>query len=299
MRLDFRAAPVRRMVVMGESNAYGMCATDPQNEWVQVVASLIRRHQDGYLRVLNNSIPANVLSPSAPGYLPFRGKYGVAPSALERYQADMIAHQPDLAVYAYGLNDSRCGHATASFMDGYETIVRETRKELPESLIVLVGPYWNPQFDLELWSRPQFDYQRVWFGAFARAGDDLVRDYNTGIRDLAARHGCLFVDAYSTLLGSMWLIHEDACHLTDIGQALLGMAVFNQLAANCSFLSLRANAAYNEGMFSIRDTGGTNGLPAAVASWRYRPIDGDSYQMHADRTRAERVRKGVDVGSEG
>jgi len=51
MRQDFRAAPVRRMVVMGESNAYGMCATDPENEWVQVVASLIRRHEDGYLQV--------------------------------------------------------------------------------------------------------------------------------------------------------------------------------------------------------------------------------------------------------
>jgi lysophospholipase L1-like esterase len=278
MRQDFRAAPVRRMVVMGESNAYGMCATDPENEWVQVVASLIRRHQDGYLQVRNNSIPANVLSPAAPGYIPFRGEYATAPSALERYEDDMVAHRPDLAVYAYGLNDSRCGHATSSFIRDYETIVSSTRRELTDALIVLVGPYWNPQYDRELWSSPGYEHQRASFGAFARAGDDLVRDYNSAIRDLADRYGCLFVDAYATLQGALWLIHDDACHLTDIGQALLGMEVFAQVATNCSFLSRRSIAAYQEGGFSIHNTGGTNGLPAAIMTWRYMPEDKEPWK---------------------
>ena len=56
-RQDYRSQPVRRMVVMGESNAYGMSAGDPVNEWVQALAFLIRRFQDGPLRVFNNAIP--------------------------------------------------------------------------------------------------------------------------------------------------------------------------------------------------------------------------------------------------
>ena len=150
---DYRSEPVRRMVVMGESNAYGMSAGDPLNEWVQALAFLIRRFQDGPLRVFNNAIPANVISPRAPGYDP-RWKYGTAPSALERYECDMIEYRPDMAVYAYGLNDSRCGHVLESFIADYETIVSHTRRTLPDALIVLVGPYWNIQYDAEEWAKP-------------------------------------------------------------------------------------------------------------------------------------------------
>ncbi len=32
LRKDYRSAPVRRIVVLGESNAYGMCASAPENE---------------------------------------------------------------------------------------------------------------------------------------------------------------------------------------------------------------------------------------------------------------------------
>lgn len=31
LRRDYRAVPVRRMVVLGESNAFGMNASDPRN----------------------------------------------------------------------------------------------------------------------------------------------------------------------------------------------------------------------------------------------------------------------------
>ncbi len=60
---DYRSEPVRRMVVIGESNAFGMCASDPRNEWVQTVANLIRDFQDEPLHLFNNAIPANVISP--------------------------------------------------------------------------------------------------------------------------------------------------------------------------------------------------------------------------------------------
>jgi len=104
MRTDWRAEPVQRLVVMGESDAFGNCAMEPQNEWVQVLAGLIRAFQGSDLRVFDNAIPSNVISPDAPAY---PDKHGTKPSALERYRAHMLAFEPDLAVYAYGLPDAR------------------------------------------------------------------------------------------------------------------------------------------------------------------------------------------------
>jgi lysophospholipase L1-like esterase len=277
VRRDYRRDPVRRLVVMGESNAYGMTASDSANEWVQVVAAGIRRHQDGHLAVHNNSIPANVISPDAPGYEPFRGFYGVSPSAIERFQTDMIDWHPDLSVYAYGLNDSRCGHSTNSFLTAYEKIIRATREALPEALIVLVGPYWNPQYKEALWSDPAFDAHRDFFGVFNRGGDRLVNEYREGIRGLADRHGCLYIDVYPVLEGALWLVHADGCHFTDAGQTVIGSLVFASIAANCSFLSVKSTQTYLNGGFAVRNTGGTNGLAHVVACWGELPPDDPRY----------------------
>ena len=79
---DYRSEPVRRLVVLGESNAFGMCASEPRNQWVQVLANLIRDFQDEPVHVFNSSIPANVISTNSPGY----GDFGeeARPCALER-----------------------------------------------------------------------------------------------------------------------------------------------------------------------------------------------------------------------
>ena len=49
LRVDMRSEPVRRLVVMGESNAFGMNAVDANNQWVQVLGNQIRLFQDGPL----------------------------------------------------------------------------------------------------------------------------------------------------------------------------------------------------------------------------------------------------------
>lgn len=267
LRPDFRSAPVRRMVVMGESNAYGMNAGDPLNEWVQALAFLIRRFQDGPLRVLNNAIPANVISPRAPGYGAFAG-CGTAPSALERFEQDMVACRPDLAIYAYGLNDSRCGHPVESFIADYETIVAGTRQSLPDALMVLVGPYWNTQYEADEWSRPEYDAVRAGFGAFAVGGDQLALSYNRSIADLAARHGALFVDVYAATVSAPWLLTDDQCHFNDVGQWLIGQTVFGALASNCSFIGHKSREAAARAGLTIHTTGGTGAMPHVIDAWR-------------------------------
>lgn len=264
LRKDVRSKPIQRLVVMGESNAYGMSAGDPNNGWVQCLAGLIRRFQDSPLRVFNNSIPANVISPAAPGY-DAKWVYGTAPSGIERYEQDMISYRPDLAMYAYGLNDARCGHSLNSFMQTYQEIVVNTIKKLPDALVVLVGPYWNLQFDAQTWADPKY---RGWFGKFNLPGDALVTSYNTAIATLARETGALFVDLYSLLEGATWLLTADACHFNDVGQAMIGMKVFLEIAARCSFLSLKSKRMEEELNLSIHNTGGTDALPYVIDSWR-------------------------------
>jgi lysophospholipase L1-like esterase len=251
-------------VVMGESNAYGMCAGDPANEWVQTLAGCLRRFQGEPVRVFNNAIPANVLSPDAPGYEP-GDEYRTAPSALERFEQDMIAYAPDMALYAYGLNDSRCGQPVDRFMAAYRIILERTRRALPDVLLVLVGPYWNLQYDSRTWSNPIYKDR---FGNFNLPGDELVRAYNAEIATLAAETGALFVDVYSMLEGATWLLNADGCHFNDVGQAIIGMKVFCEVAAHCSFAATKSQAMEEKLHLTIWNTGGTEALPHVINTWR-------------------------------
>ena len=263
-RKDFRAEPVRNLVVIGESNAFGMSATDPRNEWVQTVANLIRDFQEGPLRVLNNAVPANVVSRASSGYSP--DWKGSLPPALDRYEEDLISHKPDLAIIAYGLNDSRCGNPVEDFIRDYEQIVRDVRERTSAS-VVLVGPYWNTQYDPVLWfgldKRPNF-------GKFDKAGRDLVVAYIEAIRNVAERHECLFVDLFTPFESSIWLLTTDQCHYSDVGQRVLGNAVFQTIAANCSFVGAKSRAIELEGAFTVHNTGGTQGLSRMHKLWHGR-----------------------------
>ena len=96
--------PFHRMVVLGDSIAYGMCAQQPDNEWAQVVAGLLRKFQDGNLEVFNRGLPAALISPRCPGY-----EESAKPSLLERYRQHCIELEPDLVIIAEGLNDMRSG----------------------------------------------------------------------------------------------------------------------------------------------------------------------------------------------
>ena len=267
LRKDIRSEQVKRLVVMGESNAYGMNALDPANEWVQVFASHIRKFQDAPLRVFNNSLPANVISPDAPGYNP-EDLDATAPSAIERFEQDMISYKPDLALYAYGLNDSRCGHSTKSFINAYRKILVKTRQSLPDALIVIVGPYWNVQYNAKAWAKPE--YQRN-FGAFNKSGDELVLSYNAELPKLALEINAIFVDVYSILENAIWLLTADSCHFNDVGHTIIGQAIFIQVASQCSFVSARSQRFEKETKIQIMTTGGTNALPNAIKKWR--PVD--------------------------
>ena len=56
------------------------------------------------MKVINSGIGANVISAQSPAYEKSR-----KPAAEERLDKYVIAHQPDLLIISYGLNDTRGG----------------------------------------------------------------------------------------------------------------------------------------------------------------------------------------------
>lgn len=266
MKRDYRSRPFRKMVVMGESNAFGMCASDPRNEWVQTVANLMRDFQDEPLQVFNNSIPANVISPKSPGhaFLPDIG----TPSAIERYEKDILAYDPDLVILAYGLNDSRCGNPVHAFITDLEHIVQEV-VEKSSALVVLASPYWNTQYDPVLWSKldPKPEWALGEYEVFAKTGRELVWSYIVAMEELAERRDCLFVDLFTRTEGCTWLLHDDHCHYNDVGQRVLGQILFNALACNCSSIGTKSRRISSEGGFDTTNTGGTRGMSRMLEGW--------------------------------
>jgi hypothetical protein len=175
--------------------------------------------------------------------------------------------EPDIAVIAYGLNDSRSGYPVDSFIRDLEQIVNDTVK-ITKALVVLTSPYWNTQYDERLWNRldPKPDWIDEWKD-FTIPGRDLVWSYVTGIEKIANDHGCLFVDLFSPTEGCTWLLHDDQVHFHDVGQRVIGQIVFNAIACNCSFIGKKSQRIASEGKFDISNTGGTQGMSRMLRDW--------------------------------
>ncbi len=236
--------PFRRMVVLGDSIAYGMCAAEPHHEWPQVAAALLRDFQDEELLVLNRGLPAGVISPRCPGY----GE-SVKPSLIERYQRHCIELRPDLVIIAEGLNDMRSGMPVDEYVADLEHIVGDIRAQTG-ALIVLLGVYHqthgvgaNDPAVYPTWSR--------WTHETAAA-------YEHAIRLVAERSDAVFVDTLQVMGGADWLLHVDSCHLNDLGHVLVGNAVFAAIARRAYSLADTTFRAIGDRDVSILNTGGTD-----------------------------------------
>lgn len=238
------AGPFRRMVVLGDSIAYGMCASRHENEWPQVAAGLLRHFQEGDLEVLNRGLPAEVISPRAPGY----GE-SCQPSLIERYRRHCIELQPDLVIIAEGLNDMRSGMAIQEYVADLTQIVSDIRRETG-ALVVLVGIYHqvfgagaNDPVALPTWTK--------WT-------PDIAVLYNNAVRQVAKATGALFVDAQAAMGGADWTLNPDCCHPNDLGHVLVGNAVFQAIATHCPALGEKTLAEVDRLTLSSANTGGAD-----------------------------------------
>lgn len=244
MPLPLSDRPFQRMVVLGDSIAYGMCAYEPSNQWAQVVAALLRKFQDEPLTVFNRALPASVISPRSPGYA-----QSAKPSLIERYTRHCIDLQPDLVIIAQGLNDMRSGMSVADYMTDLTTIVVDIQAKT-SALVVLLGPYHqvfgasgNDPATHPTWTK--WDFR-------------LMKLYNHAVQLVAQERAALFVDTQAVLGGADWVLHPDACHLNDLGHVLVGNAIFQGIATYAKSLARKTARIISENNVTTLNTGGTD-----------------------------------------
>ena len=92
---------------MGESNAFGMCAIDPGNEWVQAVARLIREFQDGSA----SETAELALVGNGPNSLRLRSRAPLDSRARAFFAPVRHTQDPDELSQAFGRLDVMVGQA--------------------------------------------------------------------------------------------------------------------------------------------------------------------------------------------
>ncbi len=245
---DWHRDPFRTLVVMGESTVEGgPWLPRMEDRWADVLARLINHCQGEPVAYHNRGIGANAISPRSPGY-----EASAKPSALERYQRDVIELRPDLFVLAYGLNDMRAGMPVDDFRGDMAKIIRDV-KAACDPVVVLATVY-----HMTAWrSFPPFD----------RGSPDLTRVYNEGIRRLAAEHDCLVADVWEGQGEADWLLHPDGVHATVVGNLIIAHRVFETIANHCSGLSERAHRQAEGTEWTTSCTGSRAGVGDPFDPW--------------------------------
>jgi len=189
-RRDYRKEPFKTMVALGESTTAGSHATRESNRWVNVAADLISEFQGTPVALHNKGIGANAISVRSPGY-----EESAKPSALERYERDVIALTPDLFILSYGLNDMRARMPVEDFREDMQTIISGVRQACnPVTVLTTVyhmSAYHSPG--------PPYD----------RGSREATEVYNLVIAQLAEANDCLLADIYGAEGRADWVVHPD------------------------------------------------------------------------------------------
>lgn len=136
-RKNQREQPIRKIVAFGDSVTYGMSASRPERCWVNRLTRMLEEYQEIPIHVINQGLCGNILCVDSGAY-----EIGAKPAGLERLQQDVIDCRPDLVLIAFGLNDARGGATVEEFAQGYQHMVDELKKALPEATLVAVNLYY-------------------------------------------------------------------------------------------------------------------------------------------------------------
>lgn len=218
MKKDWCDREFKTLVTLGESTTAGGWSSTRDLCWANQLSAQINACQRTPLHLVNVGIGANLISTRSPNH-----QRSGKPAASERIDKHVLAHNPDLLLISYGLNDARGGTPIGLFCDEMRDIIRRVREAI-SPLIVLLGPYYMTDFTLGV----GFDHGSL----------ELFYRYNDAIRDAASESECLFVDLLAAYGDADWLVHHDGVHANDVGHRLVANRIFEVLASNCSGLTL-------------------------------------------------------------
>lgn len=220
---DYRKEPFRRMVILGESTVEGgpWLQVLPDDRYADVLRRLINSCQQRPVEYFNKGIGANAISPRSPGYANSR-----KPSAMERYNKDVIELKPDLFILAYGLNDMRAGMPIADFREDMATIIGDVKKAC-DPMVVLTTVYYMTGWK----SYPPYDKGSI----------EATLKFNECIRGLAREFDCVLADPWSGEGGADWVINPDGVHANKVGNLLIAHRIFEAIAHHASGLAAWTN----------------------------------------------------------
>ena len=202
--------PFESMVVLGESTVEGGgWLAKTEERWADVLRALLETAQESAVRYHNAGLGASVIAPSSPGY-----DASAKPSAADRLDDEVIAHEPDLVVIAYGLNDMRAGMPVDDFRRELEALVRRIRAKL-SPLIVLANVYHMPEYQ----HYPPFD----------RGSLEKTKQYNEMIRNVADKEACAYADVWGAQGQRDYVVNPDTVHANKVGNMLIAHKVFEAI----------------------------------------------------------------------
>lgn len=222
---DYRDQPFRVAVAFGASITAGGEATSPELGWVSLLGDLINGAQFEPVKMYNNGIGANVISPRSSHY-----SESSKPSAMERYQDHVIAYHPDLVLMAgdFGTNCARGGTPLSLFLEDERQIVLDIQKRTG-ALVVVANVSFFTAFER--------------YAPFNQADVATIVGFNSGLQQMAKECDALYADIFAAQDMATWTVDpKDGVHLNDLGHRLVANRVFEVLAQNCSCLAQKANA---------------------------------------------------------
>lgn len=200
-----------KIVAIGDSITYGMCASRPENQWVNLLAAMLEKWLGSPVQLCNRGISGNILCVDTPAYA-----FASKPTGLERLHRDIIQEAPDLLLIAYGLNDSRGGTSPAVFRRDYQNMLDTIRAQIDPVIVALDLFCMHESFykDCENWNYSDYD---------------VAEEFNLIIRQLARKNGLIFADVYSAMYGIPAAVSEDHCHPNDLGHRIIANTVFEAI----------------------------------------------------------------------
>ena len=215
---DKRQEPITRIVALGESTTWGYSVSSKEKCWVNQTVQLLEKFQGTPIELINQGIGSNVITTDCPAY-----EHSAKPAAIERVEAELIEHNPDMVFLSYGLNDSRGGTTTETFRCAYQKLI-DTIQASINPIIVLLNTYYMHEicYSVANWDNSNYEVTEV---------------YNKVIQQLAEKNNLILADIYAAEVGVDWIIDQDHCHPNDLGHCIIANRVFEAVARNCSFVA--------------------------------------------------------------
>ena len=189
-----------------------------EERWADILWRLLETAQEQPLSYHNAGLGASVISPRSPGY-----SASAKPSASERLEEEVIAHDSDIVVIAYGLNDSRAGMPVEDFRIEMKEIISRLRRTV-NPLVVIVNVYHVTAYH--------------YYPPFDRGSLEATKQYNQMLKDLSEEMACVYADVWSAQGQKDYVVHRDTVHANKIGNMLIAHKVFEAIVHAASGIAM-------------------------------------------------------------